>query len=149
MRFFLFGISALSFAAGCGKETIEYGMTMSLKYINETDSVVSFNLRPDISFNDLENLVIPPKSESKIFTYDVEGVDKKLNPDTCCQGIMNDLFEVDFLNLITLNDTSCVGHQNQKSVILTNYAVEIISDRHFRYTYTFTKGDFENAEPCD
>ncbi len=149
MHYLLIGISVLFFVVGCGKETMEYRMTMDLTFINRTDSVLSFNLNPSVSSNNLENLTILPQSQSKIFTYDLEGVDKKLDPDNCCQGVLDNLFEGgDPANFIVINENLCVTHLLEKSVILSNYDAEIISPRHFRYTYTFTKVDIADPRPC-
>lgn len=149
MHYLLIGISVLFLIVGCGKETMEYRMSMDLTFINRTDSVLSFNLNPSVSSNNLENLTILPQSQSKIFTYDLEGVDKKLDPDNCCQGVLDNLFEGgDPANFIVINENLCVTHLLEKSVILSNYDVEIISPRHFRYTYTFTKVDIEDPRPC-
>jgi len=149
MHYLLIEISVLFLVVGCGKETMEYRMTMDLTFINRTDSVLSFNLNPSVSSNNLENLTILPQSQSKIFTYDLEGVDKKLDPDNCCQGVLDNLFEGgDPANFIVINENLCVTHLLEKSVILSNYDAEIISPRHFRYTYTFTKVDIEDPRPC-
>jgi hypothetical protein len=149
IRYFCIGISVLFLLVGCGKETVEYRMTMDLTFINRTDTVLSFNLNPSAASNNLENLTILPQSQSKIFTYDLEGVDKNLDPDNCCQGVLYNLFEGgDPANFIVINENLCVTHLLEKSVDISNYDVEIISPRRFRYTYTFTKVDIENARPC-
>jgi len=149
MRYFCIGISVLFLIVGCGKETMEYRMSMDLTFINATDSLLSFNLNPSVSSNNLENLTILPQSQSKIFTYDIEGVDKNLDPNNCCQGVLDNLFEGgNPANFIVINENLCVAHLLEKSVDISNYDVEIISPRHFRYTYTFTKVDIENARPC-
>ena len=152
MHYLLIGISIILLAARCSKKDVEYRMTMDLTFINTTDNVVSFRVRPDISSSNLENVTIPPRTQSKIFTYNVEGVDKTMNPNNCCQDALLDVYGGRGLQGVSqtlkLNDKLCATHLNEKSVILSNYTTEIISDRHFRYSYTFTKNDFENAEPC-
>jgi len=149
MHYLLIGISVLFLVVGCGKETMEYRMSMDLTFINATDSLLSFNLTPRISSNNLENLTILPQSQSKIFTYDIEGVDKKLDPNNCCQGVLDNLFEGgNPANFIVINENLCAIHLMEKSVVLSNYTVEIINDRHFRYTYTFNNTDIEDLKPC-
>jgi len=152
LHYLLIGISVLFLAAGCGKKYVEHRMTMDLTFINKTNGVVSFTVRPGISSTTLENVTVPPQTQSKIFTYNVEGVDKRLNPGNCCQDALIDVYGGRGLEGVSqtlrFNDNLCVTHLNEKSVILSNYTTEIITDRHFRYSYTFTEKDFENAVPC-
>lgn len=152
-HFLLIGISIFFLFTGCGKEDVEYRMTMDLLYVNQTDKVISFIIRPDISSNDVENVTILPQTQSKVFSYDVEGVDKNINPDNCCQDILIDVYGGRGLEgesqTLRIDDVLCVTHLNEKSVDLTNYSSEKVADRHFRYRYTFTDIDLENAEPCE
>jgi hypothetical protein len=152
LHYLLIGISVPFLVAGCGKKDVEYRMRVELTFINTTDKVISFQMRSGISSSNLESVTITPRTQSKTFTYNVEGVDKKMNPGNCCQDVLIDVYGGRGLEGVSqtlkFNNNLCVTHLNEKSVILANYTTERITDRHFRYSYTFTENDFENAEPC-
>jgi hypothetical protein len=150
-HYLLIGISALIFFLnGCVQE-IEYGLTMDLLYINQTDETISFSIIN--SNNQRETVSISPNSESEIFTYFISGVDKKPAIETCCQDPLIDVFggrgTEGNSQVLIINDELCVTHLNEKSVVISNYLQEKISDRHFRFSYTFTNNDIENKHQCE
>lgn len=149
MCFSAIGISIVAFAIlGCGKESVEYRLKVEFLYINATDSTVEFDFRESVSTLGLKQVVLNPKSSSDLLTIEAEGGFKKPNPVTCCQGILEDNYASSKVKTLILNNSYCVIQADNKSTDISNYESEIISDRHFRYTYTFRKADFENAVLC-
>lgn len=151
-HFLLIGISALTVSlAGCGQE-IEYRMTVELIFQNTTTSQIGFSIRPDINSSGRENITLVPQSQSTVFTYEIDGVDKNPNIETCCQDLLVDVYGGRGTNgnsqVLRLDNDLCVIHLNEKSIVLSNYSKEIISERHFKYSYTFTDTDIENPQPC-
>lgn len=153
MRFLLIGISAVILTTGCGKEDIEYRMTVELVYSNQTDSLISFEILEHISSSTITEVELEPFSSSPTFSYDYEGVSRVVEPESCCDDFLTNVYTSRGFEgeskTITLNDTLCVTQLNEKSVLISNYSHEEIANRHFRYTYMFTKNDFENAKPCE
>lgn len=153
MRFLLIGISLSSLISGCGKEDIEYVMTVDLVYSNQTDSLIGFEILENISSSTITEIELEPFSSSSTFSYEYEGVSRVIEPESCCDDFLSNVYTSRGLEgeskTITLNDTLCVTHLNEKSVLISNYSHEEISNRHFRYSYVFTENDFENAEPCE
>lgn len=152
MLYSFIGISIVLFASGCGKEDIEYRMTVDLEYTNQTDSTVSFEIYESISSNIFSTVTLQPSSNSKIFSYDYEGVNENITPETCCNSFLENVYSRREINgsskTIKLNDSLCVTHLNDKSTEITNYEVQIISERHYRYTYNFGKNDLLDAKIC-
>jgi hypothetical protein len=149
----LLGISASFLGSGCNNsEIVEYGVTMDLLYINETDNSVSLNIREANSSTNTE-VILGADSKSEVYSYELDGADKSVSPDTCCQEFLIDVFGARSLEgnsqSFQVNDTVCFVHLDEKSVLISNYSSEIIANRHFRYTYTFTENDFLNAMPCE
>jgi hypothetical protein len=152
-HFLLFGISALFLGSGChNNEIVEYGVTMDLLYVNETDNSVSFNIRVANSLTSTE-VILSAHSNSEVYSYDLDGADKVTSPDSCCQEFLIDVFGARGLEgnsqSFVVNDTACFIHLDEKSMLISNYSSERIADRHFRYTYTFTENDFLNTMRCD
>jgi hypothetical protein len=127
-------------------------MAVDLVYVNQTDSSISFQILENIGLNNISTITLDPFSTSKIFTYEYDGVDKKITPQSCCNSFLRNVYDINDINgsgkKIVLNDSLCVFHLNNKSTIISNYNSEVISDRHFRYTYTFTFKDFKDAKKC-
>lgn len=149
----LTGISIGLFLSGCGKEDVEYRMTVDLRYVNQTDSLIRFEISESINSNNVSIIELSPSAESKIFSYDYEGVEKDVTPVTCCNDFLTNVYSQRESNgsskKLNLNETLCVTHLNEKSTEISNYDIAVISDRHFRYTYTLKKEDFENAKTCE
>jgi hypothetical protein len=150
-HYLLIGISAIIiFFNGCVQE-IEYGLTMDLLYVNQTDETISFSIIN--SNNQRETVSISPNSESEIFTYFISGFNKIPEIETCCQEPLIDVYggrgTEGNSQVLIINDELCVTHLNEKSVVLSNYLKEKISDRHFRYSYTFINNDIENKHQCE
>lgn len=152
MHFLIVGISLPLLLAACGKEDIEYRMKVALVYHNNTDSLVKFELRENISLGNSLIIELSGNTQSKIFSYEYQGVDKVIKPKTCCKDFLNNVYSSrdwnSSLKEIVLNGSYCVIHINDKFTNILNYNSEIIGDTHFRYTYTFKKDDFENAVLC-
>jgi hypothetical protein len=152
MHSLLFGISALFLINGCGKETTEYRMTVELSYLNQTDSIIRFELHENITSNITSEIELKPGSMSSIFSYEYDGVSKIVEPHTCCESFLVNVYaggdREGLSKQIEVGEFHCVTHLNEKSVLLSNYMSEVIGHRHFRYTYTFTRDDFENAVLC-
>jgi hypothetical protein len=152
-HFLVIGISAFTVSFAACQQEVEFRMRFDIVFSNVSDSKIAFTLRPDGSSNTREMIVIDPQSQSQIFSYHVDGVGKELNIETCCQELLLDVYGAREIGggsqRLIINDTLCVTQRNEKSVILSNYAKEIIDDRHFRYKYTFTIVDIENAVICD
>lgn len=153
VRYLLIGISALTvLLSSCRKQT-EYRMKMDLLFINQTNKEISFIIRPDILSSRVENIIIGPQSQSRIFTFEISGVDKIPNIETCCRDALIGAYggsgTEGYSQMLRINDSLCVTHLNEKSVILSNYLMEKIADRHFRYSYTFTEADIANPKPCE
>lgn len=147
MCFLLFGISAFLLITGCGKSTSEYVLEIDLQYQNVTDSTLSFEIAKGQS-GAFETVILPPQSSGGPFSYHLDGDFVNPTPDNCCLGFVENNFKLSEANYITVNDSLCVLHNQEKSAILSNYESEIISDRHFRYTYTFKSDDLAGAAPC-
>ncbi|UOY05787.1 hypothetical protein L0P88_17830 [Muricauda sp. SCSIO 64092] len=126
-------------------------MSVDLVYANQTDSTIRFKMfEPEpmgfIGVN-LIDVKLNPQSQRMVYAYETDGAPKDPKPESCCQGFLEGVLGAH--NTIIINDTSYVIHGGEKSVLISNYKDSIISDRHFRYTYTFTETDFENAQPCN
>lgn len=148
MRFLIIGISAIigiSFI-GCGDEDVEYKMTVDFVYVNQTDNTIRFSIR-EPSIGDSIDVKLNPKTQSSTYSYEISGAPKNPTPENCCQGVLEG--NIGTYSIIILNDEQYVVHEGEKSVLISNYKDSIISDRHFRYTYTFTEMDFENSLPCN
>jgi hypothetical protein len=146
------GINTCVFIAlfACGKSDIEYIMKMEIVFKNDTDSTIGFLFRPHASASYLEFVKIYPKSESKTFDYTIEGADKLIDPTTCCKNFVGNLFELaPPAATIYINDGLCVIHYQQYVVDVSNYEIEEIGYRKYRYTFVFTKQKLENASPCN
>ncbi|MFZ6013392.1 MAG: hypothetical protein ACOYXT_23825 [Bacteroidota bacterium] len=146
----IIGINAWLFTTACGHVDDEniIQITMDLKFDNETDSTLIFKIRGP--YYRLTPIVILPHEDGNM-SYASE-YDKyyPIPPSELhLQGLLNNIFEGGSpANIITLNDTLCVIHLEEKSVAATNYRPEIISRWHFRYTYTFTAEALKGATIC-
>jgi hypothetical protein len=153
IRYFCIGISVLFLLVGCGKETIEYRMNVDLVYINETNGPIAFEIFEKISSNNTSFIELNPSEKSRVFSYDYERVTKKLNPETCCNDFLPNAYSSLEWNgsskKLFLKDSTCIIHLNNRSTEISNYEVEVVSPRHFRYTYTFTHLDIEFPRRCD
>lgn len=152
-HYLIIGLISSAIFMSCGRVDVEYTMAVDLVYENKTDSLVSFSISEKISSNKVTEVKLPAHSKSKIFSYpSYEGVSKIVEPESCRNGFLGNVYaSLNWNGLskdITVNDTLCVTHLNEKSSLIQNYNYEIIADRHFRYTYTFNKEDFENAKLC-
>ena len=152
--YLLIGANLLVLFIACGPADIEYTMTMDLIYENSTDSLIQFTLNDVGKYESLSStLRLVSNSSSDIYTYDLEGVGEVIDPLTCCQDFLVDILasrgQHGITKLLILNDTLCVNHHDELSVMLDNYRVEEVDDRHFRYNYTFTNQDFVGAEICN
>lgn len=121
-------------------------MTVDLVYINQTDKTIRFKIEEPETM-DMVEVKLNSQSQSKVYTYESIAAHKDPKPKSCCEWFLADI--VGSKNTIILNDEQHVVHKGEKSVLISNYKDSIISDRHFRYTYTFTEADFENALPCN
>ena len=154
MHYLLTGISVLTLLliSSCEGET-EYRMTVDLEFINSTDSTISFDIYEDISSSNQSEVTLVPKSKSPTFSYEYSGVSEFVTPENCCNSFLINVYSNEEFGgsskVIVLNDTLCVTHFNEKSTLIENYNVEVISERHFKYTYSFVASDFSNAENCE
>lgn len=153
MCFLIIGLISSMIFSSCGKEDVEYKMTVDLIYVNTTDSLVHFSILEDIGSNEITEVKLYPYTTSKIFSYTYEGVEKIVDPQSCCNDFLRNVYASSDNNglskHITLNDTLCITQLNEKSCLIQNYSHEIIADRHFQYTYTFNEQDFTNAKLCE
>jgi hypothetical protein len=153
MLFLIIGISVTILLTSCAKEDVEFGMKVDLVYENQTDSLVKFEILEDIGSNKTTTVELFPYSISEIFSYEYDGVQKHVEPENCCDSFLENVYsslEFDGVSKkIILNDTLCITHYNNKSTLIENYNSMIIADRHFRYSYLFTRKDFVNAVKCD
>ena len=147
--YLLIGISSLSCLINCTEGDVDYRITVEIMYLNSTDSLIEFDIKPDLSFNEYEIILLAAKSTSRIYSYDIDGADKKPRPETCCDGVFSSLFRSDNFNRIIVNDKNCLVHDNMQSAKRDGYQLDVISDRTFRYTYTFTEDDLIGGVPCE
>ena len=157
MHFFIIGIlfgNAL-FNTGCIPVDVDYGMRFGLTYTNQTDSVIAFVIRPYIYSNKVEEITLNPKSTIEIYnSQSIEGPKDIIVPDSYRNALGSAYLartENGYSKTLLLNDSLCVTHLNERSVLIENYAQEKIANRNYKYTYTFTDDDFkvERIEPCE
>jgi len=126
-------------------------LDVDFTFNNETDSSISFTIVNYITYEDVM-VRLSPKSSSEVFSFEAE-TDKVPDVNDCWQELLIDVYATRGLEgiskIITLNDTLCVEHLDQGSVLLANYAHEVIEKNHFRYTYTFTREDFMDVIDCN
>ncbi len=149
MRFLIIGISMIAglLFTSCGNnDQIEYKMTVDFVYVNQANNTIRFSIR-EPAIGDSIDVKLNPKAQSSTFSYEISGAPKNPTPENCCQGVLEG--NIAPYSIIILSDELYVVHENEKSVLISNYKDNIISDRHFWYTYTFTEGDLENALPCN
>ena len=144
----MFRISKLTERASSEK-MVEYRLDAEFVFVNESDYVISF---PISNYSGSVTLVLESNESDTIKVLASRGF-KNLNPTSCCQGILTDIYGArdseGAIQLIRLDDNLCVTHLNEKSVIISNYTSEIISERDYRYIYKFTNNDFLNANECE
>lgn len=151
-NYLIFGISLflLIIFSSCEEEE-EFSLTMDLKFINETENSMSFRLLSNSGgFFDYK---LNANSESATFSYLLGGANKNIEPETCCQEYLIDIYGVrgqeGVSQRLILNDSLCITHLNAKSVIISNYFQEVLGDRHFKFTYNFTSEDFVGTALCE
>ena len=147
MHFLPIGISIFLFLIGCEGE-VSYSMKMEVRFINATDSLIEFNFRTDFLSTQDEKIILNPNSNSPIFSGYIDS-GKNPEPETCCNEILITSFRNGQVNRIMINGNRCIVHNQEKSTDFSNYSIETISDRTFRYTYTFTEEDLKDGMPCE
>lgn len=137
--FLIFGISALFFT--CDKGEVEYFLKTDFVFINETDKNISFEIREKTTTK--MDLNLEAKSTSKTYTINSDGGFENPTPDNCCQGVLQSFLVGSDQKSIVIkkNDTLCIMVE---PAIIDNYKSEIISDRHYKYTFTFTDKNVKN-----
>ncbi len=145
MYYLLTGISVIltcSFLS-CN-EQVEYRLVAEFQFINETESTIEF----EIFHESTTEIQLAAQESTEIFRVEASGGSKTPNIETCCEGILDDLLGSSG-KFYRINSTECVLHENEKSDLINNYQSEQISERVFRYTYTFRTEDFLDAENCE
>lgn len=142
--FLIFGISTLFFT--CDKGEVEYFLKTEFIYDNKTDKTLSFLVRPPSGRKKI--LVISPKSMSETINYDASGGFENPTPENCCQGLLEGLLGgagIDNIDLKIDSTTCLLGTPTD----INNYESEVISDRHYKYTFTFTDKVLEDKKDCN
>ena len=149
-KLFVLGISLLTFLfiASCGRT--EYLAKASFVYKNETDYLISYNriLNSDTS----QMFTIAPKSE-KVLTFEGGGADKQPTIENCCEGFLESTQGIDAPILVIFENLRCIvyleGDGSTTTNLLNGYEAEQLTDRSFKFTFTFTEADYQNAVPCN
>ena len=147
MPFLIIGISVITvcLVCSCSSDT-DYFLRVDFVLINGTDNGFTF---VDIIDNHQNVDLYLSSGEHKIFIIRTDGADKYPNPQNCCQGLLDSVHGGHILVYTTYTgDTLCKIFRNDGPHLLKNYTPEILDDRHFRYTYTFTVADFADVKYC-
>jgi len=139
MRFLMLGIFSL-FLIGFSCKKIEPDMDGEYVYINSTNHTISF-LTPHVNSFKLLGL-----QTHLIKLYEIAR--KKTRPETYGTPFNNTDSEV-----IQFDGNKCLtmtsSNSSENSLLnISNYSVEKIDNRTYKFTYTFTEADYNRATTC-
>lgn len=129
--------------SSCQKE-IEYRLDTEFIFENQSDKTISFAINdPNSSRNEISLL---SNTSDIIRLIPSEGT-KDPNPNTCCQGLLHSVLDGSDKGSIIIK------YDNLKCIVevpanIANYKSEKISERFFRYTFTFTNEVLDHVSDC-
>ena len=136
MRFLMLGVFSLFFGLSCKK--IEPDMSAEYIYINSTNHAISF-------------------FTPHVYSFKLLGLKTHLIKETQPTGKKTgaEKFETPFNNssslVIQFDGNKCLTMTNssENSLLnISNYSVEKIDNRTYKFTYTFTEADYNRATTC-
>ncbi len=127
-------------------------ITVDLQFANKNTQSIKFDLQSSNSLEDPINVILQPDSISSLFSFQNIEILADNTIDNCCQDFLEDVYvqrtSEGAYKKITLNDTLCVAHEAEKSVLIKNYQAIKLSDKHYKFTYSFEENDLVGATPC-
>jgi hypothetical protein len=140
------GISLL--LSGCNGTSVDYACFCEFVYANQTDYTVRLKIKGPA--NQEVFLVIHPQS---VVDAPQQIPDSGKTPDSFIDGqnglnMLLDMTDNLRKSTICIDHATCVDCEKSGVVEISNYQCEMLGERHFKYTYTFTDADFADAKPC-
>jgi len=143
-HYLLIGISALiTCLFSCQKE-VQYRLDVEFIFVNQSGKTLSFSVR-DHTHNRNE-IILEQNTSYTIELIPSEGP-KNPDPETCCQGLLESVLEGSDQGsiIIKYNNLQCLI---ESPANISNYKKEIVNQRFFRYTFTFTDEILMEVSGC-
>jgi len=153
MHNFIIGINfcVILLFSSCEEKIIEYKLDADIIYKNETNHVIKYFEYISDSNQKIFLFELSPNSEKKIEIRS-SGGNENQTINNCCQGILGD-YQGDNSILIDYdNNDKCITYTNEQGSATGNiseFEIRTISDRYYEFIYTFSEGEYSQAENCN